>query len=247
MDGRRRLGTVGCVGFVVSNLDGTLGACEIGGSSDLACASIAARIAVGKNPMSDLVERARAFAIARHGDQRRKYTGEPYWHHLRNVAAIVETLGVHESLVAAAWLHDTVEDAGVTFPEIDAEFGPEVRELVFWLTDRSCPEDGNRKARKTIDRVHLGNASPAAQTVKLADLIDNAGSIVAYDKSFAIVYLEEKEQLLEVLTEADPQLRERAFEVLCEAQLALVRANLKRKEDRDIQRSGESAWLVGTE
>jgi len=186
--------------------------------------------------MSDLIDRARAFAIERHGEQKRKYTGEPYWHHLRNVAEIVAGIGCHEYLVAAAWLHDTVEDAGVTFDEIEAEFGPEVRELVFWLTDRSRPEDGNRRARKEIDREHLRRASPPAQTVKLADLIDNARSIVAHDKHFARVYLSEKEKLLEVLTKADPGLRERAYEVLREAQTELVRANLAEKEARENNR-----------
>ena len=54
---------------------------------------------------------------------------------------------------AAAWLHDVVEDTPATFEELEREFGPEVTRLVRELTEVSrSPSDGNRAARKAIDR-----------------------------------------------------------------------------------------------
>jgi len=184
--------------------------------------------------MSHLIERARAFAIECHGSQVRKYTGEPYWHHLRNVAIIVDEFGGTESQVAAAWLHDTVEDTDVTLDDLEAEFGPEIRDLVYWLTDRSREEGINRRSRKALDRERLARAPEAAQTVKLADLIDNMKSISANDPDFARVFLAETERLLEVMVQGDPRLQTRAANQLRDAQMELLTAHLAemtRRED----------------
>ena len=161
-----------------------------------------------------IVERARVFATAAHAavGQLRKYTFEPYIVHPREVAQIVESAGGTPEMIAAAWLHDTVEDTGVTIETIREEFGSEVAELVGWLTDVSRPEQGNRAVRKAIDRAHTAAAPGAAQTVKLADLISNTRSIMAHDPKFAITYLAEKRALLEVMTKADPVLMARARE-----------------------------------
>ncbi|QQR40394.1 HD domain-containing protein [Devosia rhizoryzae] len=158
--------------------------------------------------MGELEQRARAFATAAHGsiDQQRKYTGEPYIVHPLAVAEIVRTVAHSEEMIAAALLHDVVEDTPVTIEEIEAEFGPEVAELVGWLTDVSKPSDGNRRKRKHLDLLHTAKATPAAKTIKLADLIDNTKSIAKHDPSFWHVYRREKEALLEVLKEGDPVL-----------------------------------------
>jgi (p)ppGpp synthase/HD superfamily hydrolase len=109
-------------------------------------------------------------------------------------------------MLAAAWLHDVVEDTGVTLEVIRAEFGAEVAELVGWLTDVSRPEQGNRATRKAIDRAHSAMAPAAAQTIKLADLISNTHSIVEHDEKFAKTYLEEKRLLLAVMNKGNPVL-----------------------------------------
>jgi (p)ppGpp synthase/HD superfamily hydrolase len=113
-------------------------------------------------------------------------------------------------MVAAAWLHDVVEDTGVTIETIRAEFGTEVAELVGWLTDVSKPEDGNRATRKAVDRAHTAEAPAEAQTIKLADLISNSKSIMEHDPAFAKTYLEEKRLLLAVMTKGDPGLHAEA-------------------------------------
>ena len=156
----------------------------------------------------EMVERARVFATAAHAavGQVRKYTFEPYIVHPAEVAMIVAEAGGSEAMVAAAWLHDTVEDTGVTNEVIRAEFGAEIAELVGWLTDVSRPEHGNRAHRKALDRAHSAMAPAEAQTVKLADLIANTRSIVEHDVAFAKTYLEEKRLLLEVMTKGDATL-----------------------------------------
>ena len=155
-----------------------------------------------------LVERARVFATAAHAacGQLRKYTYEPYIVHPAEVVSIVSTVPHTEAMLAAAWLHDVVEDTGVTLETVRAEFGEEVADLVGWLTDVSRPEQGNRATRKAIDRAHTAMAPAAAQTVKLADLISNTRSIMEHDETFARTYLAEKKLLLEVMTKGDATL-----------------------------------------
>ncbi len=166
--------------------------------------------------MNDLVRRAREFATGAHKriDHRRKYTNQPYDAHLKSVAALVAEVTDDPVTVAAAWLHDIVEDTPATHHDIEDAFGPEVARLVHELTDISRPGDGNRAARKALDRDHLAGASARAQTVKLADLIDNARDICRHDPRFARVYLAEMAALLEVLDRGHPELMRRARKVL---------------------------------
>ena len=155
---------------------------------------------------SPLINRARKFAIQAHGDQKRKYTGNPYWYHLRDVANIVRTAGLPDEAIAAAWLHDTVEDTPVTIDQVKDEFGDHIANLVDQLTDVSKPEDGNRAARKKIDREHYIGADPMAQSIKLADLINNTADITQNDPKFAKVYVAEKELLLPYLKKGNSKL-----------------------------------------
>lgn len=161
---------------------------------------------------SNLVERALAFATEAHGSigHVRKYTGEPYINHPIEVMGIVKTASHHtDVMLAAALLHDTIEDTGVTRKDIEREFGPDVADMVMELTDQ-CTE-GNRAKRKAGEAARLSTISAEAQTVKLADLISNSISIVEHDPAFAKVYLREKGWILEVMTAGDPGLYARAI------------------------------------
>lgn len=155
-----------------------------------------------------VVERARVFATAAHAavGQRRKYTGDDYIVHPAHVVDILRGRSfTTPEMLAAAWLHDVIEDTHVTPMQIDEEFGREVAIMVMMLTD--VPNDmGNREYRKSLDRRRLGNASAEVQNIKLADIISNTSSIMQHDPDFAKVYLKEKAELLEVLTKADPEL-----------------------------------------
>lgn len=156
-----------------------------------------------------VVVAADAFAEARHGaiDHRRKYTNTPYIEHPRAVAAIVAGVaGATPEMVAAALLHDTIEDTGTTKFEIIEAFGMVVARLVVELTDVTTKADGNRATRKGIERERLRNVSAEAKTIKLADLIHNSQSILEHDPNFAVVYMREKRELLDALDGGSPVL-----------------------------------------
>lgn len=179
---------------------------------------------------SSLVERAYLFAKAAHESvgQVRKYSNEPYIVHPAEVAELVRTVPHTDVMIAASLLHDVVEDTSATIDEVQLEFGNEVASLVGMLTDVSKPSDGNRAVRKQLDREHSAQASPAAKTIKLADLISNSRSIVAHDLNFARIYLAEKALLLEVLKEGDQTLWDLANRLLNEGLQALESTTMQR-------------------
>lgn len=152
-----------------------------------------------------LAFRAMQFAREVHKDQVRKYTENPYADHLAEVAGIVSTVRGEEEVTATAWLHDCMEDQGVTHRQLSIMFGDVVAGGVYLLSDL---EAGNRKERKEKSRWRLSAAPDWVQTIKVADLISNTSSIVKHDPKFAKVYLEEKRLLLDVLTKADKGLLE---------------------------------------
>ena len=171
-----------------------------------------------------LVGKAFTFASAAHAavDQRRKYSNAPYIVHPVEVCALVSTVEDHtKEMLAAALLHDTVEDTAVTHELIEAHFGPVVMNLVHWLTDVSVVWEGNKKSkvegnrakRKEMDRLHTLAAPKQAQTIKVADLIANTRDITEADPSFAKVYMKEKRLLLEGMN-ADEKLMAEAWKLI---------------------------------
>ena len=146
---------------------------------------------------------ALTYATAAHAavGQRRKYTDQPYIVHPIRVAGIVDKFGGTDEMIMAAYLHDVVEDTGVSIEDILDMFGSVVAVIVDGLTDVSKPEDGNRAVRKAMDRQHSADATWAAQFVKCADIIDNAGDIGDHDPSFNVVYRQEMLLLLGVIDE----------------------------------------------
>lgn len=165
-----------------------------------------------------LILRAAKFATQAHGPQVRKYTGEPYVCHCLDVANVVAPYATPE-MIAAALLHDTIEDTDVTREDIDREFGSVVAALVWDLTDQ-C-HDGNRATRKAAEAQRLGKISPDAQTIKLADFISNTASIVEHDPGFAKIYLREKLRILSVMTAGNVELYSRAIAQIEEAKKSI--------------------------
>jgi hypothetical protein len=165
--------------------------------------------------MSEQLNRARLYATEAHSriNHLRKYTGQPYQVHLKAVAKRVASVCSDEQVIAAAWLHDVVEDTPATFQDIELEFGSRIRQLVYELTDVSRPGDGNRATRKRIDREHLQLASADGKTIKLADLIDNCADICRNDERFGRVFLAEMSELLPLLQGGDPRLYDKAVKL----------------------------------
>ena len=162
----------------------------------------------------DLVAEAAEYARKVHSSQSRKYTGEPYFVHLEAVAASVAAVGGSPEMVAAAYLHDSIEDQDVTAEQIKERFGPHVAKLVVEMTQVSKLEDGNRAARKEIDRKHYASISPEGQTIKLADIINNGYDIVDSNPKFALTYIPELDAMFAVLTQGNATLRAKAAKML---------------------------------
>ena len=170
----------------------------------------------------ELINKADAFAAAAHAavKQTRKYDGQPYINHPREVREILLRFSqspVEPEQEAAALMHDVVEDTGVTLELVEEIFGPRVAAYVEMLTDVSRPEDGNRKVRKQKDLEHTAASLPEAKSIKACDLISNTRSIVQHDPDFARVYLHEKSRILDVCGDADPGVLAEAYRVLNES------------------------------
>lgn len=160
--------------------------------------------------MTDIVKSAADFARAKHDGQQRKYTGEPYFTHPSRVAAMVDARGATDCEIAAAYLHDVVEDCGVSLHEIKERFGQEVASLVGELTNTSKASGLPRATRKEMDRERLRSCSESAKRIKLCDRIDNLidMAVTCDAPKFAVLYAEESELLGIAIGEADELLRD---------------------------------------
>ena len=126
-----------------------------------------------------LFSRAHEFAEAAHTGQTRRDSGDPYIRHPERVALLVaEHAGDFDdphTALAAAFLHDTVEDCETTLDELRAEFGAAVADLVGELTNpsKSLAYATVRAERKAVDLAHLKEVSDDAKRLKLCDRLDN--------------------------------------------------------------------------
>ncbi|MFF8798826.1 MULTISPECIES: HD domain-containing protein [unclassified Methylobacterium] len=126
-----------------------------------------------------LVSRAADFAARRHADQQRKGAArEPYVNHLAEVACLLaETMEEPDpALVAAGWLHDTLEDTQTDRAELERLFGPRVAALVAEVTDDKSLPKAERK-RRQVEGAPLKSAG--ARAIKVADKTSNLNSLTA--------------------------------------------------------------------
>jgi (p)ppGpp synthase/HD superfamily hydrolase len=151
--------------------------------------------------VGNLVLAAARYAEAAHRGQWRKHSGQPYIVHPMRVAGrITLEAWADEADVAAAWLHDTMEDCGVTEEDLRRKFPARTVELVKALTSPSKGSAEPREARKRQDREHLRGAAWQARAIKLADRADNLRDLLPVDHAeFERTYLGESVLLLEVL------------------------------------------------
>jgi hypothetical protein len=126
--------------------------------------------------MNDLTRRAERFARVCHEGQFRKGKAkEPYTIHLEEVATLVEKWGGGDNAIAAAWLHDTIEDCPpISSADLASLFGDEVAYIVAELTDDKSLSKAERKRKQVENAPHKSND---ASLVKLADKTSNVGAI----------------------------------------------------------------------
>ncbi len=129
---------------------------------------------------TSLLDRAIIFAVKAHAGTERRGKGFPYIVHPMEAVEIVATITPNQELLAAAALHDTVEDTDVTIEQIRAEFGERIASLVTSETDvvcegRSESDSWHDRKQTAIDR--LAKVSREAKIVALGDKLSNMRAI----------------------------------------------------------------------
>lgn len=157
--------------------------------------------------LTDLEEKASRFAIKSHEGQFRKDGVTPYVSHPMRVRSRASFHPMFTpEMGAAAFLHDVVEDCGVTVEQLRDQFGDKVAELVDWMTNRSKQTGLPREKRKKIDRDRLAKAPQDAKILKLFDRVDNLSDAAAFQGSFRKLYANESLELVKILRDADSKL-----------------------------------------
>lgn len=129
---------------------------------------------------TELLDRAIIFAVKAHAGIERKGKGFPYIVHPMEAMEIVATLTSDQELLAAAALHDTVEDTDVTLDDLRTEFGDRVAMLVAHESEEKKPEVSAREswhARKQAAIERLAKAPRDAKIVALGDKLSNMRAI----------------------------------------------------------------------
>ncbi len=159
------------------------------------------------------VLRAAEFAANEHREQKRKGKAErPYIGHCIEVARIIAEIGNVDDadILAAAFLHDTIEDQETTPEEIRNEFGSAVEGMVLEVTDDKSLE---KKERKRLQVVSAPHKSPGAKLVKLADKISNVREIgvdppTHWDRDKRLEYYAWAEEVVNALGAVNPEMEE---------------------------------------
>lgn len=147
----------------------------------LLCFKFNYRVMTGQVEYNDVVEKAVEFALKAHRDEKRKSNGVPYILHPIEVAAISSRLTTEREVMAAALLHDTVEDAGVTKEQLEKMFGPRVTELVLAETEdkhREMSAAASWKMRKEESIRDLRSTNDSGvKAMWLSDKLSNLRSL----------------------------------------------------------------------
>ena len=135
---------------------------------------------------TELLDRAIVFAVKSHANTERRGKGYPYIVHPLEAVEIVATMTPDQELLAAAALHDTVEDTEVTVEQLRAEFGERIASLVADESDvmpEGMTEEDSWHQRKQAAIDRLSRASHDAKMVALGDKLSNMRAIARdYDE-----------------------------------------------------------------
>ena len=180
---------------------------------------------MNQKEMDNILEKIKDFADNAHGAQKRKYTQERYIVHPLRVMQICREYTNELPLLAAALLHDVLEDTPTTQNEIkdflitlmDVSQANYSLELVIELTDVYIKDNypkWNRRKRKAEEAMRIEKTSADSQTVKYADIIDNCIEIINHDPDFANVFLRECKAILKKIPNGNKKLYERAVKTV---------------------------------
>jgi (p)ppGpp synthase/HD superfamily hydrolase len=157
------------------------------------------------NPLmqDEKVLKAAGLAVVAHHGQKRRHSEIPFViHPIRVAHEIAKQDNVTPDVVAAAFLHDVVEDTTFTVEQIEAVFGPEIAMLVESLTNISHRDEHKEKSRadrKKLDREYLRHAPRWAKVIKLLDRLDNLREMTGDTEQFIHIYVEESRKLVDAI------------------------------------------------
>lgn len=163
--------------------------------------------------MENIVDKAAKFAIKAHQGQRRKVSKLPYILHPMEAASIAATMTNNEEVIAAALLHDTIEDTSVTIEEIEKEFGPYVTKLVKSETEdkrknRSAAETWEIRKRESLEELKESKDI----NVKIVWLSDKLSNM----RSFYRGFLRDGEAIWEQFHEKNPMKQQWYYRTIAE-------------------------------
>jgi len=145
-----------------------------------------------------LVSEAAELAARRHSGQHRKGDeNEPYVNHLAEVASLLASVtdGDDAELVAAGWLHDTIEDTDTSRDELAERFGARVADMVEEVTDDMTLA---KSERRRLQVINAPKKSPGAKLIKIADKISNIRARIFFEPD-----IEQQEELADYLAWAE--------------------------------------------
>lgn len=130
--------------------------------------------------IKDSIVRAYKFAEDAHAGTERKFSGLPYFTHVKFVARTLEKLNCREAVIIAGFLHDTIEDTDKTYEDVEREFGKEVADIVQGVTS-----DGEVMKMLGGKRLYLAK--------KMSEMSDDQLVVKLADRFHNVLFLENDE------------------------------------------------------
>ena len=153
--------------------------------------------------MENLIQEALDFAKKKHKDQSRKFAEEPYFNHPKRVSEIVKKFKQShkiQELIAAALLHDTLEDTDTNIKELKEKFGELITSLVIQLTTDEEEKEEKGKLKYLSEKLSdPKKVSSWALVIKLADRLDNVSDPKKVPEEFVDKYVKETREIIKSL------------------------------------------------
>jgi guanosine-3',5'-bis(diphosphate) 3'-pyrophosphohydrolase len=162
----------------------------------------------------ELLEKAQRWAARGHLGVYRKFGNIPYIVHPEAVAEIVSQVTDDTEVLAAAWLHDIVEDTKVSVNDIERAFNTRIAKIVWEVSKISDGCICDRNTKVVMNCIHYGNGSKDSKIIKIADAIHNLPTMIRDNPKFAPRYISEKKLLLHYIKDGHPLLASIVYKIV---------------------------------
>lgn len=141
--------------------------------------------------------REKAYKLAEEAHKGQKYGEHPYMYHIHDVVKVAEGLGYGEIIIIACILHDTIEDTHITYDYLVRDFGKEIADIVYSVTDID-DKTLNRKQRK-LKTYPKTRANWKGVVVKICDRISNVRNAILNNSKLLKMYIKEHDDFCKYL------------------------------------------------